>query len=99
MTSTPDVTEGGTRLSGSALLWLTVVPAALALCAAATALMLLSDHQDVPRLQALLSALTGGSFVVAGLIARTRRPLNRTGLLLIAVGLTWFVTTRLMGSK
>lgn len=61
--------------------------------------MLLSDHQDVPGLQALLSALTGGSFVVAGLIARTRRPLNRTGLLLIAVGLAWFVTTGLQGSN
>ena len=28
----------------------------------------------------------GGSFITAGLIARTRRPLNRTGLLMIAVG-------------
>ena len=67
--------------------------------AAASALMLVSDHQDVPRLQAVLIALTGGSFIAAGLIARTRRPQNRTGLLLIAVGFSWFVSAGLIGSN
>jgi signal transduction histidine kinase len=100
MSSSSVAAEGRPAVaSRSAPLWLTVIPTALALGAASTVLMLVSDHQDVPRLQAVLSALTGGSFVVAGLIARTRRPLNRTGLLLIAVGLTWFVTSGLMGSN
>jgi signal transduction histidine kinase/PAS domain-containing protein len=80
-------------------LWLLVAPAAIAVGAAASALMLFSDHADVPRLQAALVALTGGSFVAAGLIARTRRPANRTGLLLIAVGFTWFVSGGLIGAN
>jgi signal transduction histidine kinase len=86
-------------MSATARLWVAVVPAALALGTAATALMLVSDHQDVPRFQAVLTALTGGSFIVAGLIARTRRPRNRVGLLLIAVGLTWFVGSGLLASN
>jgi signal transduction histidine kinase len=85
-------------MSRSARLWLLVVPPALVVGTAATALIFTSDHLQVPQLQALLMALTGGSFVAAGLIARTRRPDNRTGVLLIAVGFTWFVSTGLMGS-
>jgi signal transduction histidine kinase len=86
-------------MSSTTRLWLVVGPLAVALGVVASALMFVSDHQDVPRLQAVLTALTGWSFVVAGLIARTRRPLNRTGLLLIAVGLTWFIGSGLMASS
>jgi signal transduction histidine kinase len=86
-------------MSRTTRLWLLVAPAAVVLGAAASALMYFSDHQDVPRLQAVLTALTGGSFITAGLIARTRRPLNRTGLLLIAVGFAWFVSAGLMASN
>jgi PAS domain S-box-containing protein len=78
-------------MSRRAGLWLAVVPAALVAGTAASAFMYTSDNIDLPRLQAVLIALVGGSFVAAGLIARTRRPLNRTGLLLIAVGFTWFL--------
>jgi signal transduction histidine kinase len=80
-------------------LWLLVAPAAVVVGAAASTLMYFSDHRDVPRLQAVLIALTGGSFITAGLIARTRRPLNRTGLLMIAVGFAWFVSAGLLGSN
>lgn len=86
-------------MSRTTRLWLLVAPAAVVLGAAASALMYFSEHQDVPRLQAVLTALTGGSFITAGLIARTRRPLNRTGLLLIAVGFAWFVSAGLMASN
>jgi peptidoglycan/LPS O-acetylase OafA/YrhL len=86
-------------MSSTARLWLLVVPAALALGAASSTLMAVSNHEDVPRLQAVLTALTGGSFIVAGLIARTRRPRNRTGLLLIAIGLTWFLGSGLMAAN
>ena len=86
-------------MNRSARLWLAVVPAAVVVGAAATALVAASNHMDVPRLQAVLTALTGGSFIAAGLIARTRRPLNRTGWLLIAVGFTWFVSAGLMGAN
>ena len=79
-------------------LWLLVVPAALVVGVASTVQILVSEHLEDPGLQALANALTGGSFIWAGLIARTRRPSNRTGLLLIAVGFTWFISTGLMGS-
>jgi PAS domain S-box-containing protein len=78
-------------MSRRAWLWSTVVPAALVAGTAASAFMYSSDTHNLPRLQAVLIALIGGSFILAGLIARTRRPLNRTGLLLIAVGFTWFL--------
>jgi signal transduction histidine kinase len=79
-------------------LWVLVVPPALAVGTVASTLILLSDHLRVPGLQALVTALIGGSFIAAGLVARTHRPANRTGLLLIAVGFTWFVSTGLMAS-
>jgi signal transduction histidine kinase len=85
-------------MSRSTRLWLLVVPPALVVGTAATALIYASDHLEVPGVQALIAALTGGSFIAAGLVARARRPANRTGLLLIAVGFTWFITTGLMGS-
>ena len=71
-------------------LWLVVVPAALAAGAAGFAVTVASEHQSVPRFTAVLMLLTGWSFIAAGLIARTRRPHNRTGLLMIAVGFAWF---------
>jgi signal transduction histidine kinase len=86
-------------MSRTAWLWLIVVPMALVLGAATATLLLVSDHTDVPRLQAVLTLLTGGSFILAGLIARTRRPLNPIGLLLIAVGITWLVTAGLFASN
>ena len=86
-------------MSRTARLWLVVVPVALALGAATATLLLVSDHTDVPRMQAMLTLLTGGSFILAGLIARTRRPLNPIGLLLIAVGITWLVGAGLHASN
>jgi signal transduction histidine kinase len=86
-------------MSRTAWLWLIVIPMALVLGAATATLLLVSDHTDVPRLQAVLTLLTGGSFILAGLIARTRRPLNPIGLLLIAVGITWLVTAGLFASN
>jgi signal transduction histidine kinase len=80
-------------VSKTARLWLLVVPPALAAGAGAFAITLRSDHQDVPRLTAVLVLLTGWSFIGAGLIARTSRPHNRTGLLLIGVGFGWFAGT------
>jgi signal transduction histidine kinase/PAS domain-containing protein len=85
-------------MSRSTRLWLLVVPPALVVITAASTLMYFSDHQDAAEVQAVLSALTAGSFIAAGLVARTRRPANRTGLLLIAVGFTWSLSTGPIGS-
>jgi signal transduction histidine kinase/PAS domain-containing protein len=80
-------------MSRTARLWLVVVPAALAAGGLAVGITISSDHQDLPRLAAVLTLLGGWSFIAAGLIARTRQPLNRTGLLLIAVGFWWLVSS------
>ena len=80
-------------MSRTAKLWLAVVPAALAAGVLAFGVTMTSDHQDLPRLAAVLTLLGGWSFVAAGLVARTRQPLNRTGLLLIAVGFWWLASS------
>ena len=67
--------------------------ATLAVLAAggAIALVLASDHIDTKAATIALAAPTGLAFVGSGLIATRRRPENRTGLLLILVGFTWFL--------
>jgi signal transduction histidine kinase len=86
-------------MSPATRLWVAVGLPALALVAAASWSIAVSDHQELPRLQILLTAFTGGSFIGAGLIARTRRPLNRTGALLIAVGFGWLLAGGLVASN
>ena len=78
-------------MKSSARVWLTVGPVALAAGAGALALVLTSSHEQNAVLTSILGLSVGWSFVVAGLIAQTRRPENRTGVLLIVVGLTFFV--------
>ena len=85
-------------MSRTTRLWVLVVPAALAVGTGATTLILASGHLQAPGLQALAAGLVGGSFIAAGLVARTHRPANPTGLLLIAVGFSWFLSTGLMAS-
>jgi PAS domain S-box-containing protein len=71
--------------------WLTVGPVALAAGGGALALVLTSGHEENRILVSVFGLLVGWSFVVAGLIARTRRPENRTGILMLVVGFTFFV--------
>ena len=42
-----------------------------------------------PKLAAMLGVVVGASFLAAGLIAWRSRPRNRTGLLMVVVGLAW----------
>jgi hypothetical protein len=51
-----------------------------------------SDHLDERGLEAALGLLVGWSFIATGLFAWWRRPGNRTGLLMVAVGFAWFLT-------
>ena len=63
------------------------------LMGAATFLVLItSDHWPEKEIEAVFGALIVWSFVGAGLLARAQRPDNRFGLLLAAVGVTWFLT-------
>ena len=64
---------------------------ALLLAATASWLVLTSDHEDNPAATLALALTAGLSFVVSGLIALWRRPENRTGYLLAAVGYLWFL--------
>jgi signal transduction histidine kinase len=60
--------------------------------AAFLALVLGSDHEDAPGLTAALGLLVGWSFIGTGLFAWWRRPANRTGALMTAVGFAWFAS-------
>src|SRR3954463_6821200 len=62
------------------------------LCAAAdVALVLASDHESQKAIAAILSPLIGLAFIGTGAFAWWRRPLNRFGLLMTAVGFAWFL--------
>ena len=61
--------------------WLTVGPVAFAAGIGALVLVLGSSHEENRILVSVFGLLVGWSFVVAGLIAQTRRPENRTGVL------------------
>lgn len=73
--------------------WLFFGPAALIAGSAAVALTLTSDHEEHPALATALLLFVSGSFVFAGLIGWSRRPYNRTGLLMVAVGFGVLVTS------
>jgi signal transduction histidine kinase len=52
-----------------------------------------SDHTDDRGVTAALALLVGWSFIGTGLFAWWRRPANRTGALMVAVGFAWFTTS------
>jgi PAS domain S-box-containing protein len=66
--------------------WLFFGPAAVLAGSAAVALSLASDHEEHPGFAVALLLFVSMSFIVAGLIGWTRRPANRTGMLMVAVG-------------
>jgi signal transduction histidine kinase len=66
--------------------WLFFGPAAALAGAAAVVLSLTSDHEEHPGLAVALLLFVSMSFIIAGLIGWTRRPFNRTGMLMVAVG-------------
>src|SRR5215218_11050549 len=57
----------------------------------AVALTLRSEHDDQKVVAAILGPLIGLSFIGTGVFAWWRRPLNRFGLLMCAVGFAWFL--------
>ena len=61
--------------------------------AAGLAIVLTSDHMSNRGLWAAFGGLLGWSFIGTGLYAWDRRPDNRTGALMTAVGFTWFTET------
>jgi signal transduction histidine kinase len=71
--------------------WLYFGPAALVAGGIAVALVLTSDHEQHPAVATALGLFVSWSFIFAGLIGWTRRPTNRTGMLMVAVGFGVFV--------
>jgi signal transduction histidine kinase len=59
--------------------------------AADVALVLTSHHDDQKVVAAILGPLIGLGFIGTGAFAWFRRPLNRFGLLMTAVGFAWFI--------
>src|SRR3954447_16463022 len=55
------------------------------------ALVLTSNHDDQKVADAILGPIIGLSFIGTGVFAWWRRPLNRFGLLMCAVGYAWFL--------
>ncbi len=71
--------------------WLYFGPAAFVAGAIAVALTVTSDHEPHPALATALGLFVSWSFIFAGLIGWSRRPTNRTGMLMVAVGFGVFV--------
>src|SRR5215831_15614074 len=59
--------------------------------AVAVALIATSDHDTSKWTNAALALTAGIAFVVSGLVALVRRPENRTGTYMAAVGYVWFL--------
>jgi PAS domain S-box-containing protein len=64
---------------------------ALAEATGAVVLVVASHHEPHKVTQLTLALTAGLSFVTAGLVAMARRPENRTGVYLAAVGYLWFL--------
>ncbi len=71
--------------------WLAVLPVGLGAGVVALALVLTSNHEDNLVANSALGLLLGWSFIGSGLFAWSRRPDNRTGPLMVAVGFAWFL--------
>jgi PAS domain S-box-containing protein len=66
--------------------WALFGPVALLAGGLAVALIATSDHLEHPELATALVLFVSSSFILAGLIGWSRRPRNRTGMLMVAVG-------------
>ncbi len=72
-------------------LWLGVFPAIMGIAVVGAVMAADSDHESQPIAMAVILPLIGLVFAISGLIARTIRPKNGTGLLLSLVGCLWLV--------
>jgi len=72
-------------------LWLTFGPAALAASGVGIALTFASDRQENPLQTIAVYVFICLAFIAAGLIGWSRRPQNRTGALMVAVGFSLFI--------
>jgi signal transduction histidine kinase len=71
---------------------LALFAASVAMAAVMVALVVSSDHETAKPLMAVLAPFIGLSFCGTGVFAWLRRPHNRFGALMTAVGFAWFVS-------
>jgi PAS domain S-box-containing protein len=71
--------------------WVAALPAGLAASGIAFALVATSNHTENAVFEDVLGLLLGWSFIGSGVFAWARRPHNRTGALMVAVGFVWFL--------
>src|SRR5262245_32563658 len=71
--------------------FLGVIALGLLLTGGALALVATSNHEEEPAFVAVTHLLSAWSFILGGLVAWRRRPENRFGQLLTAVGMTAFI--------
>jgi PAS domain S-box-containing protein len=70
-----------------------VLAGAIALTAVGVALTLTSDHEDTPAFTLAANLVLAWSFIGCGIVALRRRSDAHFGLLMSAVGLTWFLSS------
>jgi len=71
---------------------LALFAASVAMAAVMVALVVSSDHETAKPLTAVLGPFVGLSFCGTGVFAWLRRPHNRFGALMTAVGFAWFLS-------
>jgi signal transduction histidine kinase len=71
---------------------LALLAAAVAMAAVMVALVVSSNHEDARTLTAILGPFIGLSLCATGIYAWLRRPHNRFGALMTAVGFAWFLS-------
>ncbi|MGH3033889.1 MAG: PAS domain S-box protein, partial [Gaiellaceae bacterium] len=70
---------------------LAIVAAGLLATAGGLYLVFTSDHEETPAFTAAVNLVVVWAFIITGLVAWSRRPENRFGVLMAAVGLTWIL--------
>jgi PAS domain S-box-containing protein len=69
-----------------------ILPTAVAFTAIALALVFTSDHESTPGFTAAANLIVAWSFIACGVVALSRVSDAHFGLLMSAVGLTWFLS-------
>jgi PAS domain S-box-containing protein len=70
-----------------------VLAGGIALSAMGLALVFTSDHESTPAFTAAANLIVAWSFIACGIVALSRAPDARFGLLMSGVGLTWFLSS------
>src|SRR4051812_15620726 len=88
----PDGVRRTTSMSSLRAALIALFAASVAMAAVMVALVVSSDHESAKPLTAVIAPFIGLSFCGTGAFAWLRRPHNRFGALMTAVGFAWFLS-------